>query len=158
MRPLPANTPSPRRQSRNCRPISVCAGRSRCSGRSLTILLRWLSGAGRWSWPIAYSSYDDLAKSWDGFFAAVAGNTSSRAAEFNGRVRSILLPRSIWADTLAWYYGHLYRSAYVSIFILAGLSVPIGLCYLFFLESPAILDYAPGLIMPARGRSRSHPG
>jgi len=114
-------------------------------------LLRWLSGAGRWSWPIAYSSYDDLAKSWDGFFAAVAGNTSSRAAEFNGRVRSILLPRSIWADTLAWYYGHLYRSAYVSIFILAGLSVPIGLCYLFFLESPAILDYAPGLIMPARG-------
>lgn len=109
-------------------------------------LLRWLSGAGRWSWPIAYPSYDDLAKSWDGFFAAIAGNTSSNAAEFNGRVRSILLPRSIWADALAWYYGHLYRSAYVSIFILAGLSVPVGLCYLFFLESPAILDIKAGFV------------
>ena len=109
-------------------------------------LLRWLSGAGRWSWPIAYPSYDDLAKSWDGFFAAIAGSASSGAAEFNGRVRSILLPRSIWADALAWYYGHLYRSAYVSIFILAGLSVPVGLCYLFFLESPAVLDIKAGFV------------
>jgi hypothetical protein len=110
-------------------------------------LLRWLSGAGRWSWPIAYPSYDDLAKSWDGFFAAIADTPSSGAGEFNGRVRSILLPRSIWADALAWYYGHLYRSAYVSIFILAGLSVPVGLCYLFFLESPAILDIKAGFVV-----------
>jgi hypothetical protein len=109
-------------------------------------LLRWLAGAGRWSWPIAYPSYDDLAKSWDGFFAAIAGRPSRNAAEFNGRVRSILLPRSIWADALAWYYGHLYRSAYVSIFILAGLSVPVGLCYLFFLESPAVLDIKAGFV------------
>jgi hypothetical protein len=105
-------------------------------------LLRWLAGAGRWSWPIAYPSYDALAKSWDGFFAAMSG-----AAEYNGRVRSILLPRSIWADALAWYYGHLYRSAYVSIFILAGLSVPVGLCYLFFVESLAILDIKAGFVV-----------
>jgi len=110
-------------------------------------LLRWLAGAGRWSWPIAYPSYDNLAKSWDGFFTAIAGHPSRNAAEFNGRVRSILLPRSIWADALAWYYGHLYRSAYVSIFVLAGLSVPVGLCYLFFLESPAILDIKAGFVV-----------
>ena len=48
---------------------------------------------------------------------------------------------------MAWYYGHLYRSAYVSIFILAGLSVPVGLCYLFFLESPAVLDIKAGFVV-----------
>ena len=109
-------------------------------------MLRWLSGAGRWSWPIAYPSYDDLAKSWDGFFATVAEFSSQAVAEFNGRVRSILLPRSIWADALAWYYGHLYRSAYVSIFFLAGLAVPVGLCYLFFLQSPRVLDIKAGFV------------
>jgi hypothetical protein len=110
-------------------------------------LLRRLSGAGRWSWPITYPSYDDLAKSWDGFFAATTGTASGGTAEFNARVRSILLPRSIWADALAWYYAHLYRSAYVSIFILAGLSVPVGLGYLFFLESPAVLDIKAGFVV-----------
>ena len=109
-------------------------------------LLRWLSGAGRWSWPIAYPGYDDLAKSWDGFFATVAEPSSHAVAEFNGRLRSILLPRSIWADALAWYYGHLYRSAYVSIFFLAGLAVPVGLCYLFFLQSPRVLDIKAGFV------------
>jgi hypothetical protein len=110
-------------------------------------LLRRAAGPGRWSWPIAYPSFNDLAKSWDGFFAGVAGGSSGDAAAFNGRLRAVLLPRSIWADALAWYYGQLYRSAYVSIFILAGLSVPIGLCYLVFLESPAILDIKAGFVV-----------
>jgi hypothetical protein len=108
-------------------------------------LLRRLAGAGRWSWPIKYPSYDYLAKSWDGFFSAVTDAKGVLA--FNDRVRAILLPRSIWADALAWYYGHVYRSAYVSIFLLAGLSVPVGLCYLFFLESPAILDIKAGFVI-----------
>lgn len=108
-------------------------------------LLRRLAGAGRWSWPIKYPGYDDLGKSWDSFFSAVAD--ARGVSDFNDRVRSILLPRSIWADALAWRHGHIYRSAYVSIFLLAGLSVPIGLCYLFFLESAAILDIKAGFVL-----------
>lgn len=108
-------------------------------------LLRLLAGAGRWSWPIKYPSYDDHARSWDGFFSAVEDTKGLDA--FNDRIRSILLPRSIWADALAWRYGHIYRSAYVSIFLLAGLCVPVGLCYLFFLESPAVLDIKAAFVV-----------
>jgi hypothetical protein len=45
--------------------------------------------------------------------------------------RGVLSPRSFWADTLAWSHAQLYRSAYVGAFLLAGLSVPIGLLALF---------------------------
>ena len=109
-------------------------------------LLRWLSGAGRWSWPITYPSFNDLSRNWNEFFDTSAGAASEVIGPFNERLRSILLPRSIWADALAWYYGHLYRSAYVSIFLLAGLSVPVGLCYLFFLDNPAVLDIKAGFV------------
>eukprot|EP01037_Dinobryon_pediforme_P014606 gene14606-14730_t len=111
-------------------------------------LLRKISGAGRWSWPITYPTFENQQKSWDSFFSSTETTTSppSSTADSHQDLRNILLPRSLWADALAWQFGMIYRSAYVSIFMLASLAVPLGLCYLFFLYSPAILDIKAGFV------------
>ena len=106
-------------------------------------LLRKLCGAGRMSWPIRYGSLAEQLKSWSPFFSAIEP-ADHRLSE---NLAASLLPSSIWADALAWYYGQIYRSAYVSVFILASLSVPIGLCYLFFLSSPAVLHIKAGFVV-----------
>jgi hypothetical protein len=110
-------------------------------------LLRRLAGAGRWSWPITYPSFAELAESWNGFFATLNEEQSSSTASLDARLRDVLLPRSIWADAFGWVYGLRYRSAYVSTFLLAGLAVPLGLIYLFFLDSPAVLDIKAGFVV-----------
>ena len=111
--------------------------------------LRKISGAGRWSWPITYPSFAKQLKSWDSFFSGtgMAADESGAPAGPDTDLRTILLPRSLWADALAWHFGMIYRSAYVSIFILASLAVPLGLCYLFFLYSPAILHIKAGFVL-----------
>ena len=101
-------------------------------------LLRVVSRAGRWSWPLAYDSQADLLTRWDPYFADVEAGAAS--PHVNDDLRDVLLPRSVWADALAWVHSHLYRSAYVTTFLLAGLAVPMGLAYLFLQDSPAILD------------------
>ncbi|MBG1233909.1 hypothetical protein [Aestuariivirga litoralis] len=106
-------------------------------------LLRALSGAGKFALPVRYSSLAELLGSWSPFFNAVKPADNQLSKDLT----SGLLPRSIWADALAWYYGQLYRSAYVSIFILASISVPIGLCYLFFLSSPEVLSIKAAFVV-----------
>ena len=103
-------------------------------------LLRLLGGQRRWSWPIRYSSYDELAGAWSPFLDKTPGASAPGRGAFEARIRDVLMPRSVWADALAWYYGQLYRSAYVTTFLLGGLAVPVGLCYLFFADSAFILD------------------
>ncbi|HTJ57172.1 MAG TPA: hypothetical protein VL418_06350 [Devosiaceae bacterium] len=107
-------------------------------------LLRLLGGGRRWKWPVRYASYHKLAEAWTPFLAGVTGRNGGPGPGFDARVRDVLLPRSVWADALAWYYGQLYRSAYVTTFLLGGLAVPVGLCYLFFSNSPAVLDIKAG--------------
>lgn len=113
------------------------------------MLVRRISGVGRWSWPMSYSPFHQLQKDWDSFFASTEGTADKRRSpsSLNWDLRTILLPRSLWADALAWYYGTIYRSAYISIFMLASLAVPLGLCYLFFLYSPSILDIKAGFVI-----------
>jgi len=113
-------------------------------------LLRKLSGAGRWTWPITYPAPDTLLGAWDPFFRIVEPEGASMSRARPGRLddlRTVLLPRSTWADALASHHGHLYRSAYVTVFVLAGLSVPVGLIYLFLQSSPAILDIKAGFVL-----------
>ncbi|HTH49558.1 MAG TPA: hypothetical protein VMB21_18740, partial [Candidatus Limnocylindria bacterium] len=107
-------------------------------------LLRLLGGGRRWKWPLRYDSYEALAAAWTPFLAGTPKGSGSSGGRFDSRIRDVLLPRSVWADALAWYYGQLYRSAYVTTFILGGLAVPVGLCYLFFASSPDVLDIKAG--------------
>ncbi len=106
-------------------------------------LLRRICGAGRMTWPIRYGSPAQHMNSWAPFFGAV----TTADEQLSRNLTESLLPRSIWADALAWYYGQIYRSAYVSVFILASISVPIGLCYLFFLSSPLVLDIKAAFVV-----------
>ena len=108
------------------------------------MMLRRMAKAGRWAWPLRYPNFNQQLGSWDAFFAAMP---TAGAAPAQQTVRTILFPRSIWADTLGWYFGNVYRSAYVSSFLLASLSVPLGLCYLFFLWSPAVLDIKAAFVV-----------
>lgn len=109
-------------------------------------LLRALSGAGTWPrrgrpsprWPRA--PRDPLLTRLGAPEAAGAGG------ETRQDLSAVVLPRSIWADTLAWSHAELYRSAYMSAFILAGFAVPIGLCALFWQGSPAALGVKAGFV------------
>jgi hypothetical protein len=42
-------------------------------------------------------------------------------------LRTVLLPRFIWADSLAVHYSHLYRSAYVTAYFLSALAALVAL-------------------------------
>jgi hypothetical protein len=43
--------------------------------------------------------------------------------DFQDRIREHLLPRYLWADQLATYLAHVYRSAYMTCYLLAALAV-----------------------------------
>src|SRR6202035_330571 len=63
---------------------------------------------------------------WDKFIAG-----APHADDLAGRIRTILLPRFVWADSLAVYFSHYYRSAYVLAYSLSALAVFIALGGLF---------------------------
>ena len=48
------------------------------------------------------------------------------------RIRRLLLPRFIWADTLAVHFSHRYRSVYVLAYLMSALAVFIALVAMFF--------------------------
>jgi hypothetical protein len=80
-------------------------------------------------WPRAVvkaRSFSDQCSDWDGFFDA-----APEAGILKERLSSVLRPRFVWADSLAVYYSHLYRSAYISAYLLSALAVFAGLAGVF---------------------------
>ena len=102
--------------------------------------LRALSGSG-WRWPNAPAPLPGRLREPDPLLQA-AGLLPASAGDPDPLpdVTSVLRPRMVWADELAIRHSELYRSAYVTVFALAGLSVPVGLCYLFAQDQSTILN------------------
>jgi hypothetical protein len=72
---------------------------------------------------------DSLATRTDEWDKFIVG--APHADNLAGRIRTILLPRFVWADSLAIYFSHYYRSAYVLAYSLSALAVFIALGGLF---------------------------
>jgi hypothetical protein len=82
----------------------------------------------QWPRPVIQAPPFDLrTREWDAFIA-----TAPDADNLRARLREVLLPRFIWADTLAVHFSHLYRSAYVMAYLLSAVAVFIALGGLFF--------------------------
>jgi hypothetical protein len=87
----------------------------------------WRIAQRRWPRPVIHAAaYEARCREWDEFVAA-----TPEAENLRRRLRDILLPRFIWADTLAVHFSHLYRSAYVSAYLLSAVAVFIALGGLF---------------------------
>ena len=76
---------------------------------------------------IAFKPLQQRLGEWEQFIAL-----TPPTKDLHERIRSVLLPRYLWADTLAVYYSHLYRSAYVVAYLLSALAVFVALIALFF--------------------------
>jgi len=59
---------------------------------------------------------------------------------FRDRIAAHLLPRYLWADQLATYFAHVYRSAYMTSYLLAALAVVFALLELLILPPEASVD------------------
>jgi hypothetical protein len=108
-----------------------------------------LDGFYREHWrPVCWVPFYDLLKRWtDGKklrFAIHAEPLEKRVAEWGQFIadappapplqellKDVLVPRYVWADTLAVHFSHLYRSAYVLAYALSALAVFVALCGLF---------------------------
>jgi hypothetical protein len=75
---------------------------------------------------IRFPSFESRRAEWEPFIAL-----APPAKDLHGRIREILLPRFLWADMLAVYYSHLYRSAYVLAYVLSAFAVFIALIAVF---------------------------
>ena len=64
----------------------------------------------------------DQCSDWDTFF-----HSAPSADNLVERIRQVLLPRFVWADNLAIYFSHHYRSAYTLAYLLSAVAVFIGL-------------------------------
>jgi hypothetical protein len=64
----------------------------------------------------------DQCSDWDTFF-----HSAPSADNLVERIRQVLLPRFVWADNLAIYFSHHYRSAYILAYLLSAVAVFIGL-------------------------------
>ena len=76
-------------------------------------------------WPrlvIAYDAFEKRSSDWDDFI-----KRSPETENLRERLRTVLLPRYIWADSLAIHYSHLYRSAYVVAYYLSALAAIVAL-------------------------------
>jgi hypothetical protein len=73
--------------------------------------------------------FDKCCVTWDRFLTL-----TPQVPNLTARVREILLPRYVWADSLAVYFSHQYRSAYVFAYLLAAGAVFIALGSLFWPE------------------------
>ena len=82
----------------------------------------------QWPRPVIHApAFEMRRREWDAFISATPDADNLRL-----KLRDILLPRFIWADTLAVHFSHLYRSAYVSAYLLSAIAVFIALGGLFF--------------------------
>ena len=89
-------------------------------------------------------SFADQCSDWDPFFNAVPA-----VSNLTERLRQVLLPRFVWADALAVYYSHLYRSAYVFSYFLSAVAVFIALGGVFaaHIEQKAVVVAAETLVI-----------
>ncbi len=76
-------------------------------------------------------SFEQRCRDWDSFL-----QSAPQALDLHRRIRDVLLPRHAWADTLALYYSHLYRSAYVFSYFLSAVAVFIALGTVFIHDDP----------------------
>jgi len=76
-------------------------------------------------------SFERRCHDWDSFLASAPS-----AAGLRERIGHVLAPRHAWADTLAVYYSHLYRSAYVFCYFLSAVAVFIALGTVFIHDDP----------------------
>jgi hypothetical protein len=80
---------------------------------------------------LTFPSFEERCHDWDSFL-----KSAPDAADLHERIRRVLLPRAIFADTLAVYYSHLYRSAYVFAYFLSAVAVFIALGTVFSHDDP----------------------
>jgi hypothetical protein len=85
---------------------------------------------------ISYPTIDQRAHDWDEFI-----KLAPDVKNLSQRVTDVLLPRYIWADTLAVHFSHLYRSAYVFAYLLSALAVFIALGTVFIHDDPGDRPY-----------------
>jgi hypothetical protein len=78
---------------------------------------------------VPHTPFDQRRHDWDAFL-----QSAPDATDMAERVTNVLLPRFIWADTLAVHFSHLYRSAYVLAYFLSALAVFIALLSVFLHE------------------------
>ena len=85
-------------------------------------------------WPrlaVAFTPMERRTGEWDAFL-----NAAPRAQDLTKRITEVLRPRYFWADTLALYYAHLYRSTYVFAYFLSAVAVFIALGTVFIHDDP----------------------
>jgi len=85
------------------------------------ILKRFTNGE-RLRYVIRLDPLEKRLADWDGFM-----KDAPQVEDLEKRIREILLPRHLWADSLAIYFSHYYRSAYVLTYSLSACAVFIAL-------------------------------
>jgi hypothetical protein len=81
---------------------------------------------------IHFRSFAERCRDWDKFIGAAPEtgyqrHGASDRGDLRGKLKSILLERFIWADALAEYYSHKYRSSYLLVYLLSAIAVFIAL-------------------------------
>lgn len=99
--------------------------RQRCYLPLFDLLKRFASGQ-KLRYVIRLPSFADACQEWKGFLT-----DTPEADDLRGRVGNVLLPRYAWADSLAVYFSHCYRSTYVLAYTFSALAVFIALTGLF---------------------------
>ena len=92
--------------------------------------LKRLANFQRLRFAIRIEQFDKRCSEWNRFIAA-----APIATDLTERLRKFLLPRYLWADALAVYFSHHYRSAYVLAYLLAAMAVFVALASLFWPNS-----------------------
>jgi hypothetical protein len=89
------------------------------------LLKRWTDGK-KLRFAIHAEPLEKRVAEWDRFIS-----DAPAVAALREQIRDVLVPRYVWADTLAVHFSHLYRSAYVLAYALSALAVFVALCGLF---------------------------
>jgi len=82
---------------------------------------------------IRVRAFVEQCSDWNTFF-----HSAPSANNLADRIRQVLLPRFVWADNLAVYFSHHYRSAYVVAYLLSAVAVFTSLCGATFAEQKVI--------------------
>jgi hypothetical protein len=76
---------------------------------------------------IQFRGFSDRRMDWDRFIDAAPETGTLDRGDLRTKLKLILLERFIWADSLADYYAHSYRSAYVAAYLFSAAAVFIAL-------------------------------